>query len=541
MDVLNRIARQFQELFSRMTPSQRGTLIVVPLLVVAAFAMLLWSQPGASYTALSWGKVFSTDELMKTEQALIEANLTGFRREGQRIMVPAGEADRYNAALLEFDAMPADMGAELLRKFENLGPFSTDRQRQDMKEALLLQELQRMIMAVPDIEHARVGIASSGRPNSWSRKNHVTANVTVRPRAGRELSQRLVTSLRAAVSSMVPDLKPSDVTIFDVVNAVSYTGESTDDPFNSGPVNRIRELTRQYEQQIQKDLSYIPGVGVTVHVDVDNLKSSVTRSQVVDPKKSADVYSSEFSTTDNVQQRPPKGEAGLRANQPGALAAAAAPERTRQLNESGTNAIRGVSFEVTEKALIAAMPKAVQVSVKIPRDYYREIADQRTAAGEKDPARTDALQIEQDVLANVQKSVARLIPTGSPVDAITVTSFERVETNAADTPIVWSIRITELVRQWGGPAGMVLLALAALVILRRQMKSLPAEASSMASAAGLSAGQTIPGMPGAVTAPATMEEIVLKDMPKRELIQNLARDNPEMTANVIGKWLQAAK
>jgi flagellar M-ring protein FliF len=541
MDVLNRTARQFRELFSRMTPSQRGTLIVVPLLVVAAFAMLLWSQPGASYTALSWGKVFSTDELMKTEQALIEANLTGFRREGQRIMVPAGEADRYNAALLEYDAMPEDMGSELLRKFENLGPFSTDRQRQDMKEALLLQELQRMIMAVPDIEHARVGIANSGRPSSWSRKSHVTANVTVRPRAGRELSQRLVTSLRAAVSSMVPDLKPSDVTIFDVVNAVSYTGESPDDPFNSGPVNRIRELTRQYEQQIQKDLSYIPGVGVTVHVDVDNLKSSVTRSQVVDPKKSADVYSSEFTTTDNVQQRPPKGEAGLRANQPGALAASAAPERTRQLNETGTNAIRGVSFEVTEKALIAAMPKAVQVSVKIPRDYYREIADQRTAAGEKDPTRTDAVQIEQEVLASVQKSVARLIPTGSPVEAITVTSFERVATDAADPPIVWSIRVTDLIRQWGGPAGMVLLALAALVILRRQMKTLPAEASSMADAAGLTAGQTIPGMPGAVTAPAPLEEIVLKDMPKRELIQNLARDNPEMTANVIGKWLQAVK
>lgn len=541
MDVLNRTARQFQDLFSRMTASQRGTLIVVPLLVVAAFAMLLWSQPGASYTALSWGKIFSTEELMKTEQALIQAGLTDFRREGQRIMVPASDSDRYNAALLEFDAMPADMGSELIRKFENLGPFSTDRQRQDMKEALLLQELQRMIMAVPDIEHARVGIASSGRPSSWSRKSHVTANVTVRPRAGRELSQRLVASLRAAVSSMVPDLKPSDVTIFDVVNAVSYTGESTDDPFNSGPVNRIRELTRQYEQQIQKDLSYIPGVGVTVHVDVDNLKSSVTRSQVVDPKKSADVYSSEFSTSDNVQQRPPKGEAGLRANQPGALAAAAAPERTRQLNETGTNSIRGVSFEVTEKELIAAMPKSVQVSVKIPRDYYREIADQRTAAGEKDPTRTDAVQIEQDVLASVQKSVARLIPTGSPVDAITVTSFERVTTNTADTPIPWSDRVTVLLRQWGGPAGMVLMALGALVILRRQMKSLPADASSVADAASLSAGRTIPGMSGSAAAPPPLEEIVLKDMPKRELIQNLARDNPEMTANVINKWLQAAK
>lgn len=541
MDVLNRIARQFQELYSRMTLSQRGTLVVVPALVIGAFAMLLWSRPGASYSALSWGKVFSTEELMTTEQALIQAGLTDFRREGQRLMVPTADLDQYTAAMVESDAIPADMGSELIKNFETLGPFSTDRQRQEMKDALLLKELQRVIMTVPDIERARVGIAGSGRPNSWSRKNRVTANVTVQPRAGRELSQRLVASLRAVVASMVPDLKPSDVTIFDSRNGISYTGESADDPFNSGLLNRIRELTGQYEQQIQKDLSYIPDVGVTVHVDVENLKSSVTRNQIVDPKKTAPLYSSDFKTTDNMQQRPPRGEAGLRANQPGALTAAAAPERTRQLDEKSNSAINGLSFEVTEKELIAAMPKAVQVSVKIPRDYYREIADQRTAAGDKDPARTDAAQIEQDVLASVQKSVARLIPAGSPVDAVTVTSFERVATDAGDAPIVWSERITELVRQWGGPAGMVLLSLAALVLLRRQMKSLPAESGSFADAAGLTAGRAIPGMTGVVAAPVPPEEIVLKDLPKREVIQNLVRDNPEMTANVINKWLQAAK
>ena len=541
MDVFNRSARQFQELFSRMSGSQRGTLIVVPLMVIGAFAMLLWNQQSSSYTALSWGKIFSTEELISAEQALIEADLTNFRREGQRIMVPAAEADRYNAALVEFDAMPADMGSQLMKQFENLGPFSTDRQRQEMKEALLLQELRRMIRAVPDIEDARVGIASSGRANSWSRKNRVTANVTVRPRGGRELSQRLVSSIRAAVASMVPDLKPSDVTVFDVVNAVSYTGESADDPFNSSVVNRIRELTRQYEQQIQKDLSYIPNVGVTVHVDVENLKSSVTRSQVVDPKKTADVYSSEFTTTDNTQQRPPRGEAGTVANRPGSVAASSGPERTRQLNETGTNAIRGVSFEVTEKELIAAMPRAVQVSVTIPRDYYQEIADQRTAGGEKDPTRTDPVAIELLVTANVQKSVARLIPVGSPADSVTVVSVDRLEPTTTEPVIAWADRATVAATEWGGPATLLILAVFALLILRRQMRGMPAENVAVSDAGALSAGAVAGGAAAATATGPSGEEIVLKDMPKREVIQNLVRDNPEMTANVIAKWLQAAK
>ena len=51
-----------------------------------------------------------------------------------------------------------------------------------MKEALLLQELRRMIKAVPDVEDARVAIASSERRTSWNQKPRSTANVTIKPR-----------------------------------------------------------------------------------------------------------------------------------------------------------------------------------------------------------------------------------------------------------------------------------------------------------------------------------------------------------------------
>lgn len=84
---------------------------------------------------------------------------------------------------------------------------------------------------------------------------------------------------------MVPDLKTSDVTVFDPVNEVTYAGDAADDPLSSQLVQRIRELTKQYESQISKSLSYIPGVNVTVHVDIENLKSSVIRTQQIDPKK----------------------------------------------------------------------------------------------------------------------------------------------------------------------------------------------------------------------------------------------------------------
>ena len=39
-------------------------------------------------------------KLTAAEQALVSAGLTGYRREGQRLMAPAKELNRYNAAML---------------------------------------------------------------------------------------------------------------------------------------------------------------------------------------------------------------------------------------------------------------------------------------------------------------------------------------------------------------------------------------------------------------------------------------------------------
>ena len=179
MDVLPRITRQLVELFRGMSLAQRATFVAVPLLVFGGFAWLLVANRPDDFQAVSFGKAFASDELSATERALNQAGLTNYRREGRKLLAPANQLDRYNAALVEFDAVPADLGTQMLKQFESLGPFTTDRQRQEMKEALLLQELRRMIEAVPDIEHARVAVANSGRRVSFGQKPRVTANVAV--------------------------------------------------------------------------------------------------------------------------------------------------------------------------------------------------------------------------------------------------------------------------------------------------------------------------------------------------------------------------
>lgn len=529
MDALQRMFKQFGELYRSMAPSQRMTLIAVPVLILLGFGWLLMQQRGGSYTALSWGKVFTSEELMSAEQALITAGLNDFRREGQRIMVPVLEADAYNQAIASSGVAPRDMGAELLKHYDSLGPFSTEKERNERREAMLLQEVRRVIRTIPEIEDAHVAIASSGL-RTWNQRPKVTANVTVHARGGHELSSKLVRSLRTAVASMVPDLQPANVTVLDASNGVTHTADSADDPLNDQLVQRIDQFQMQYERQISQALSYIPNIGVTVNVDVENLKSSVIRNQVVDPKKFAPVFAQETNVKDTQQQQPAKGEAGQAANRPATIATSPGVDRNRQFADASTQAVNGVSFEVSEKQLIAAMPKAVQVSVTIPRDYYRSVATQREAAGETDQAKINPVQIETEVLSAVKSTVANLIPADSPPTAVTVNSVDRVVIEPPVRTVPITDNLWEWVRQWGGAVVLTGLALFALMSLRKS--------------SGSAAVVPLPDL-NAIAAAQSQDEsdvpAITRNPTKRDSIQTIVRDNPEATAQIISKWLSAAQ
>ena len=463
MDVLPRITRQLFELFRAMSPVQRATFVTLPVLILGGLVWLVVSNQPQDFQAVSFGKAFPSEELAAAENALNRAGLLNYRREGRKLLALAAELDRYNAALVEFDAVPSDLGSQILKQFETLGPFSTDRHRQEMKDALLLLELRRMIKAVPDIEDARVAVANSTRRVGFGQKPRVTANVTVKPRAGKELSSRLVASLRQAVASMVPDLQPADVTVFDVARGQAYSGQQADDPLDGRLIQRVREFTHQYEQQIQKALNFIPNVSVTVNVDLDNLKSSVVRNERV--RVNTEPAPNEFPSN-NIQ-----------------------PIRHEEVASNRySTAFRGpeaspadYSREVSEHELMAAMPRAVQVSVSIPRDYYRDLAARHKTDGESNKRRHNIDSIEEEILTKVERTVARLIPLGSPRDAVSVTTVDRLPAEATVPELTFADQLTVLAWRHGGSCALGLFVICALWMLSKLSTPSTAPAATIES------------------------------------------------------------
>lgn len=512
MDVLPRVTRQLIELFRAMAPVQRVSMLVLSVVVLLGFGWVIFRNQGSDYKVVSFGKVFSADEIASAEQALVSAGLGDYRRDGQRLLVPARELDRYNAALLESDALPADLGSQMLKQFETLGPFSTDRQRQQMKEALLLQELRRMIKAVPDIQDARVIIASSERRAGWNQKSRTSANVMVKPRARREISPLLVISLRHVVANMVPDLKPADVTIFDVSRGQAYSGDPNQDPFDNQCLQQARALTDQYEQQIHKALTHIPNVIVTVHVDLDALRSATIRSKTARSRNGARRVADLPAGIDDTDP----SQAGFHGSDTGNT------ETTR---------------DETENEIAAAMPNAVQVSVSIPRDYIREIAARPISKDDKSAARNPEL-IEEDVIAKVEQIVGRLIPAGSPTNAISVTCVDRLK-GESTTPRLSSGTnewIMVLRHQWFVPAVVVVFTLVALLTIRAMARaaSVPEPSSDRVSEvpdADRSVGLEPEAQQTFVTA-HDRNTLALKDE-----IQSLVKSDIPASAILISRWL----
>ena len=541
MEPLRRTWTQFSELFGAMSLSQRGTLIGITLMLLAGFAWLMvQGQTRSNFVPVSVGKSFTTEEIVRAEEAFLQAGLTDFERKGQRIMVPSNQVEAYNAALISSGSMPQNWAEEWEKQFAEVGPFANNKQLADRKEIARAKLASQMVAAIPEVETANVVWDHEELPG-WPRRTRSKATVFVRPKPGRELSSPLVHSIRLSISGMKADLAPDHVTIFDVVNGVAHEIEDPNDPFNGGMIQRINQLKEMYRAEILRSIDYIKGVRVSVNVDIERVKSAIRRLQKMDSKGGVNLLAREDSSIRTLNQQPTKSEPGQNAN--GALALPSSPgqQRSEQVEDRLTEQVTAPTYEVTQEDIIGAMPQNVQVSVAIPEEYYRMVAIQQTglkADAPKEEIDAATTKVREEVNLIVQKRVTQIIPAGTrenPATGVDVSSFIAFESEppAVETSILETTQWA--VSQWGSAIVMTIFALWAMMALNKTVSR--------------TAKATPP--PPVFTPPAPKEDATAvkdKDLIKidppdtrnRDSLQFLVKDNPEMSAAILSKWIRDA-
>lgn len=546
METLRRTWAQFQKLYQGLAPSQRLTITTVPLLVIVALVALMYYTPSNAEEALLAGKVFSTEELRGATEALQKAGLNQFKVDGQKIMVPKADATRYSAALLANGGMPAAYGAELEKMHEKVNWFTTDKERQELRELAKQKELAKLIEAIPEIDKAAV-IWERSKHRPFGGAGKVTATVSVRPKAGRQISSALVGSLRHAVSGAVADLAAGDVTVLNTGTGMAYRPEDPNDPTGSQFIDNVRQFTTLHEQNIGNLLHYIPNVIVSVNVDLDNLKGAVERETIFDAKQFS-LRTTEQKETLKSDERTSSSEPGAVSNAPRHIKTQAGPQNVRNLEKSAnTTENIPVTQKTTEKALMGLLPKSVQVAVSIPRDYYRDVVrKQGESESDKQAFQAKVQIVEAETLKQVKETVGRLYPGAGGAAAsehISVTSYVRLESEQAAGPVSTLNQASELLAQWGGPAGLALFAMWVLWTLNRSLKRMPQEPAAPRSESTKSTGggNGGSGTSGAAESVGEEEPEIPLEITKRDKLQGLVRDNPEMAAAVISKWISPAK
>ena len=529
--------KQFSELWSGLPSSQRLTFAAIPLLVLGGLGAVVFNNQSGGKEYLLAGKAFAAEELKQAQEAFQRAGLLEFEVDGGKIRVPKAQVTRYSAALMENGAMPAQYGDALLKMYKEAGLWATDSDRQKLMEVGKAQEIAKILSAITDVADAKVTFERAKR-RAFGGESKVTALVSIRPRGGRQLSQTLANSIRVSVAGAVADLSAEDVVVLDSRSGQTFKATDQNDPFNSEFLDHVRRYTEQYEQSVSAALTFIPEVSVAVNVDLENLKSSYLQEREIGTKPFA-VKSSEQTNTEKSSERRASQEPGMQSNQPRNLQASSGGSDSTRSTEKSINTSDNVptTAKVREQTFYGLVPKSVQVAVQIPRDYYRRVAIKQGEDESNKQAFAAKLQsLEQETKKEVQAIVAKLIPANSPTDAITVTSFTGLDGAPETSGPSLLERGIEFGVRWAGPITLGLFTLWALWMFNSSLKKLPSappiappDASKAAAAKAAADGDE------------DDDEEDNRPLTKRDQLQGLVRENPEMAAAVISKWLAPTK
>jgi flagellar M-ring protein FliF len=220
-------------------PLIAGGVVLIATLMIAAY-FLWFRQP--------YAVLFS--DLRTADAATIVADLdkrkTPYRltEGGRTILVPQKLVDTTRLSVMgEELPLKGVVGFELFSKSDmGLTEFA---QRINYRRALQ-GEIARTIMALDEVETARVHLSLSEPTVFREDRRPSKASITIIPRTGRQLSPYSVRGIQRLVAAAVSDLEPADVVILDESGGVISRSEGAADPSTLSPAIQEKAAIEGY-------------------------------------------------------------------------------------------------------------------------------------------------------------------------------------------------------------------------------------------------------------------------------------------------------
>jgi flagellar M-ring protein FliF len=395
-------------------------------------------------------------------------------------------------------------------------------------------ELARTIAQMPEIERARVHLATPERRLFSNDENRARASVVVSLRNGQALAKTQVNGIVHLVSSSVEGLQVKDVTVVDGHGRLLSSAAGSDDAagLTGSQLEYQRTVEKDIETRIQTMLERIVGANKAV-VRVSSIldfrkvetteerydpNSQVVRSEQRGQEKANGVNGVSSGGVPGVQSNVPEG-------------AGQEPVQTSSNNNQTKNETVNYEISRTVSRVVESSGSIKQLSVAVLVDGIYEMAAPSEAgkAGtdtakkymprpEEDMKRIEEIvkkamgysaeRQDQVQVTNVQFDIATEEPSGQGIEAA-------AETASSFAPYI----------RYGVGGGLFLLIL--FMVVRPLM--------AMLGTTGSSAEGATPPLPASVS----QIEASLTGKPRSQIV-DMARGNPDTTAMVVKQWLKTS-
>ena len=308
----------FVDTMKQLGPSRLGIMgaILVGLLLFFVFVSMRVSTPDMKLLYSDLNPSDSAAMAGKLQSSNIPFDVSA---DGARLMVPEKEVGRARILLAEA-GLPngGSMGYEI---FDKDAGFGTTNFVQNINQTRALEgELARTINALQGVKSSRVHIVLPQRELFSRATQPSSASVFIGLRPGGSLDKSQIAAIQSLISSAVPGLKPTNVSIID--NTGTHLARGGDEEVNLMTM-KTEEMRRNYEQtltsKVEDQVGRIVGHGnvratVTAEINFDRIS---TNEELFDPEKQV-VRSSQITSEKSKEQESGGGEVGVESNLPGA-------------------------------------------------------------------------------------------------------------------------------------------------------------------------------------------------------------------------------
>lgn len=539
---------------NNMMVRQLGVMLALAISVALGVAVVLWSQtPNYSLLYSNLGDRELSEVMSGLEQSGVEYKLEAG---SGAILVPSSQVDELRLKLAGL-GLPrgGGQGFELLEKETGFGGSQAIEKARIQRA--LEGEIARSIVTIQSVRSARVLLAIPKQSVFLRHRKKPSASVVVDMHQGRELNKPEVAAILHLVSSAVPQLDVSQVTVVDQKGALLSAKTSNDVmSLTSNQFEFKQGVEEHLINRVESILLPIVGAGAiraSVSADVDFTTTEQTQEQY-NPDLAA--LRSEQVTEEQSNLAGVQGVPGALSNQP--PAAGVAPEVAEGQLGSTASATTNVNkrsiknYELDKKIshtkLSSGRVKRITVAVVIDNKQGAVTAEGGASASEpysdEDVAKFTVL-VKEAVGFNALRG-----------DSVTITNlaFRQPDVPVAlpEVPLWEQAWVLDAAKQVvGGVFALILI----FFVLRPTIKTLLEKPTATGLPAGGQGTQMTPSGAMATEARASQsagerslelesdEELMMLEAPKSyeqrlEMAQKIAGEDPKRVAQVMKTWIK---